>query len=198
MIGASVLTHASLAASADLAALLAGGSLAEIRNPVAANYLLEEGAPRLSEAERAAALDQLRDALRSQTNVMALAMQGVGGMLSSDAMRDGMQAAKKLMGPGALLGGLAGIAPAVPMPAPGQMEREMKQAMVEPWVRGIAAARALEKAGEVQAAARFYVNCRSWRRTGRPPPVSKASSAWDRSAPRSSSSGCSTMPRPCR
>ncbi len=147
------------APSSDLTALLAGGSLAEVRNPVAANYLLEEGAPRLSEAERAAALDQLRDALRSQTNVMALAMQGVGGMLSSDAMRDGMAAAKKMMGPGALLGGLAGIAPAVPMPAPGQMEREMKQAMVEPWVRGIAAARALEKAGEVQAAARFYVNC---------------------------------------
>jgi HEAT repeat protein len=55
--------------------------------------------------------------------------------------------------------GTLGIGAATPMPQAGQLEREMKEAMTDPWVRGIAAAQALEKAGEAQAAARFYVNC---------------------------------------
>ena len=147
------------AAGDEVAEILAAGALAQTRNPVVANFLLAEGGPLLTEAERAAALDQSSTALRGQTNFMALMMQGVGGMMSSDAMRDAQESAQKMMSPRGMLLGAMGIGPSIPTPPAGQMEREMKQAMTDPWVRGIAAAQALEKAGEVQAAARFYVNC---------------------------------------
>jgi HEAT repeat protein len=82
-------------------------------------------------------------------------------MMSSDTMRQMQEAGAKAMSGKSLLAMAAlGVGPAMPTPPPaGQMEREMQQAMTDPWVRGIAAAKALEKAGEVQAAARFYVNC---------------------------------------
>ena len=156
----SIAAPAPLAAAGDeVAEILAGGTLAQTRNPVVANFLLEEGGPLLSASERAVALEQSSTALRSQTNFMALTMQGVGGMMSSDSMRDAQETARAMMRPKNLLLAAAGIGPAVAAPAAGQMEREMKQAMTDPWVRGLAAAQALERAGEVQAAARFYVNC---------------------------------------
>jgi HEAT repeat protein len=40
-----------------------------------------------------------------------------------------------------------------------QAQREMEQAMAEPWVRGIGAARAMAALGDAQSAARFYVAC---------------------------------------
>lgn len=60
---------------------------------------------------------------------------------------------------GLLALGVLGVGPATPTQQAGQMEREIQQAMIDPWVRGIAAAQALEKSGDAQAAARFYVNC---------------------------------------
>lgn len=157
----SCLSPPPLAAAPDeVAEILASGALARTRNPVVASFLLEEGSPLLTESERARALDQLNTALRSQTNFMTLMMQGIGGAMSSDSMRDMQEAAKKAMSGRSLVTmGVLGIGPAMPTPPAGQMEREMKQAMTDPWVRGIAAAQALEKAGDVQAAARFYVNC---------------------------------------
>ncbi len=41
-----------VAADDEVAAILAEGALAETRNPVVANFLLEEGAPLLTESER--------------------------------------------------------------------------------------------------------------------------------------------------
>ena len=156
----SIASPGRLAASGDeVAEILAAGALAQTRNPVVANFLLEEGGALLSASERAQALEQSSTALRGQTNFMALTMQGIGGMMSSDSMRDAQESARKMMSPRSLLLAAAGIGPAMAAPAAGQMESEMKQAMTDPWVRGIAAAQALESAGEVQAAARFYVNC---------------------------------------
>jgi HEAT repeat protein len=148
------------AAENEVEAILATDALARTRNPVVANFLLEEGAPLLTEAERARTLDQLRTALRGQTNFMTLMMEGLGGVMSSDSMRAMQEAGQKAMSTrGLLTMGVLGVGPAMPTPPAGQMEREMQQAMTDPWVRGIAAAQALERAGEVQAAARFYVNC---------------------------------------
>ena len=39
------------------------------------------------------------------------------------------------------------------------MQREMQQALTDPWVRGIEAAAALDRLGDGNAAARFYVQC---------------------------------------
>ena len=39
------------------------------------------------------------------------------------------------------------------------MQQEMQEAMTDPWVRGIEAAAALERLGDANAAARFYVQC---------------------------------------
>jgi HEAT repeat protein len=148
------------AAGDETGAILASRALAGTRNPVVANFLLEEGAPLLTETERGQARDQLNTALRSQTNFMTLMMQGMGGAMSSNGMRQMQEAGKNAMSVRSLLTmGVLGVAPTMPAPQAGQIEREMKQAMTDPWVRGIAAAKALEKSGDVQAAARFYVNC---------------------------------------
>ena len=160
-VGFGVATAARGAATDEVGAILATDALAQTRNPVVANFLLEEGASLLTESERRQALEQLNTSLRNQTSFMTLMMQGLGGVMSSDSMRGMQEAGAKAMSAGSLISMVAlGVGPAMPTaPAPGQMEREMQQAMTDPWVRGIAAAEALEKAGEVQAAARFYVNC---------------------------------------
>ena len=78
----SIVSPAPLAAAGDeVAEILAAGTLAQTRNPVVANFLLEEGGPLLSASERALALEQSSTALRGQTNFMALTMQGIGGMM---------------------------------------------------------------------------------------------------------------------
>ncbi|HXU32290.1 MAG TPA: HEAT repeat domain-containing protein [Thermoanaerobaculia bacterium] len=149
-----------VAADDEVAAILADGALSETRNPVVANFLLEEGAPLLTESERATALDQLKTALSAQTQFMTLMMQGAGGVLSTPSFRAMQEAGKKAVSvKGLVTLGVLGVGPAMPTPQAGQMEREIRQAMTDPWVRGIAAAQALEKAGEDQGAARFYVNC---------------------------------------
>ncbi len=149
-----------VAADDEVAAILAEGSLSETRNPVVANFLLEEGAPLLTESERASALDQLKTALSAQTQFMTLMMQGAGGVLSSPTLRAMQEAGKEAMSAKGLLTlGVLGVGPAMPTLQAGRLEREIQTAMTDPWVRGIAAAQALEKAGEAQGAARFYVNC---------------------------------------
>jgi HEAT repeat protein len=150
----------SAAAGDELAALFESRALEQTRNPVVANFLLEEGAPLLRASEAAAAREQLATALRSQTDFFALTMQGIAGLHSLPSARQAREAAAG--GGGlrqALRMGILGVGSATPMPQPGQFERELREAMTDPWVRGIAAAKALERAGEVQAAARFYVNC---------------------------------------
>lgn len=159
--GALACAPASRAAgSEEIAEILASGALAQTRNPVVANFLLEEGAALLTEEERAQAREQLDTALRRQTNAMSLMMQGVGGVMSSPTARRMQQAGGAGRGVGRTVAmGVLGVGSATPSPGAGELEREMREAMTDPWVRGIAAAKALEKAGEVQAAARFYVNC---------------------------------------
>jgi HEAT repeat protein len=157
---AAVLSVPARAAEDELGALLAARALERTRNPVVANFLLEEGAPLLRADEAATARRQLSAALRTQTDFFALTMQGMAKMRSLPSMRQAQEAAGA--GGGlrrAVTMGVLGVGPATPMPQADQVEREMRQAMTDPWVRGIAAAQALERAGDVQGAARFYVNC---------------------------------------
>ncbi|MEO8277779.1 MAG: hypothetical protein ABI639_16315, partial [Thermoanaerobaculia bacterium] len=102
---------------------------------------------------------QLRGALKNQTNFMNVMLSGMTGAMNSDAMRKQQEAAQKAMRPGSIAGMALGVAPAMPQISGEEMQRGMQQAMTDPWVRGIEAARALEKIGDPNAAARFYVHC---------------------------------------
>ena len=146
-------------AADPLAELLASGALEECGHPVAAEFFFAEGQARMTEGERAAARDQLAAALARQTNAFGLMMEGVTGMMASDSMQQMQAAGKKMLGPGAMVKGALGIAPVVPQVDSRNLQAEMQQAMVDPWVRGIGAAEALVAAGEVDAAGTFYTSC---------------------------------------
>ena len=146
-------------AADPLADLLEARALKETRNPVVASFLAGEGAALVPEELRERALAQLRGALKGQTNTMGLMLAGVSGVMGSDTMKRQQEAAKKLMGPGAMLGAAVGVMPQVQAMSGDQMQREMQEALTDPWVRGIEAAAALEQLGDPNAAARFYVQC---------------------------------------
>ena len=143
-----------------LAELLDARELKQTRNPVVASFLAGEGAALLPEELRERALQQLRGALQGQTNFMNLMLAGMGGMMGSDSMKKQQEwASKQSMGKMAV-GAYLGVSPVAPPTVSGeQMQQEMQQAMTDPWVRGIEAAAALEKLGDANSAARFYVHC---------------------------------------
>jgi HEAT repeat protein len=154
----------ALAARAEtLDELLASRALENVVHPIAAEFVAVEGAPGLSEAQRATAVTQLKRALGRQTNPMTLTMRGASGMMNTPSMQRMMESAQRQSSVGGLAGGLVrgalGINSAQPELDPAQSQREMEQAMAEPWVRGVGAARALAGLGDAEAAARFYVAC---------------------------------------
>jgi HEAT repeat protein len=139
--------------------LLAEGLLATTRNPVPASFVLNEGGEHLTAQQRAAALDQLRAALKVQTDALRTMIEGATGMMNSDSVQQQSDYAQRHKGAGSVVKSLLGISQAPPQASGQRMQQEMKQAMVDPWVRGIEAAHALEEAGDAQGAATFYVNC---------------------------------------
>jgi len=142
-----------------LDALLAEGSLAKTRNPVPANFLLNEGEKRLTADQRAAALAQLRDGLKAQINVMRILGEQTTGAMNSEEVQKQMDYARKNTGTGSVLKSMLGLSPPPPQTNQQKMQQEIKQAQIDPWVRGIEAAHALVKAGDAQAAGNFYFNC---------------------------------------
>ncbi|MGE5236474.1 MAG: HEAT repeat domain-containing protein [Acidobacteriota bacterium] len=143
-----------------LAQLLTDGALAKTRNPVPAAFLLNEGGSHLTAEQRDIALGQLREALHVQTSLIRVMMQGATGMMNSDEMKKQMEDAKKNSGTSGFLKSMLGMPPRQPPPSSGErLAQEAKQAMIDPWVRGIEAARALDQAGDSRGAAAFYVNC---------------------------------------
>ncbi len=149
-----------LAASGEtLDELLASRALESVVHPVAAEFMAAEGAPGLSEQQRATAITQLKRALSRQTNPMTLTMRGAAGMMNAPSMQRMLESAQQQMSAGGLLRSAVGISSAAPQLDAEQTQREMEQAMTEPWVRGIGAARALAGLGDAEAAARFYVAC---------------------------------------
>ncbi len=161
-VAAALAVATAVAANAGddaLAALIADGSLAKTRNPVPANFLLNEGERHLTADQRAAALEQLRDGLKTQINVMRLIGQETAGAMNGEEAQKQMEWAKKNSGAGSVVKSMLGIGPRPPEVNQQKMMQEAKQAAADPWVRGIEAAHALVKAGDAQAAGRFYFNC---------------------------------------
>ncbi len=147
------------AADNTLDALLSEGSLVKTRNPVPASFLLNEGERLLTADQRATALGQLRDGLKTQINVMRLMGQEAAGAMNSEEAQKQMEWAKKNSGAGSVVKSMLGIGPRPPEVNQQKMMQEAKQATLDPWVRGIEAAHALVKAGDAQAAGNFYYNC---------------------------------------
>jgi HEAT repeat protein len=139
--------------------LLASRALESVVHPIAAEFLAGESAAGLTEQQRATAVAQLKRALGRQTNPMTLTMRGAAGMMNAPSMRRMRESAQQGMSAGGLLRSAVGIGSAAPQTDGEQAQREMEQAMAEPWVRGIGAARALAGLGDAEAAARFYVAC---------------------------------------
>jgi HEAT repeat protein len=168
LILAAMLAAPLLAPSASaetLEELLASRALESVVHPVAAQFLAEEGGVLLSDAQKAEASAQLKRALQQQTNPMVLMMRGMGGAMNTSSMQQMREQAMQSQR-GGLIGNMVksavGIGPSGGTPSQidgAQAEREMQQAMAEPWVRGIGAARAMAALGDAQSAARFYVSC---------------------------------------
>ena len=139
--------------------LLGSRALESVVHPIAAEFVAAEGATGLTEQQRATAVTQLKRALGRQTNPMTLTMRGAAGMMNSPSMQRMRESAQQSMSAGGLLRSAVGIGSAAPEIDAEQTQREMEQAIAEPWVRGIGAARALAALGDAEAAARFYVAC---------------------------------------
>jgi HEAT repeat protein len=155
-------------ADSDLAALLEGRALERARNPVPVNYLLNEGRGKLAPEVEATARAQLTTALRVQTSPMVAMIAGARGSMDAPTMRRVQErAAKQASGTAIVTSGVAGMLnlPTFSQPAPpsaqeiAQAQREMRQGLADPWIRGIEAAEAYVVLGDVQAAARFYASC---------------------------------------
>jgi len=145
---------------------LASGALKSVSNPVPINYFLEQAPPSLSEGDRARAMEQINLALRRQTSAMNNLGQGIGGMLSGTVTQQWLkqtqqQASITNMAAQTALGhfGVAAPTPQLTERQTAAMQEEVRQGMTDPWIRGIESARALERVGDVQGAARFYMNC---------------------------------------
>jgi HEAT repeat protein len=144
---------------AALDKLLDNESLAKTRNPVPAAFLLDEGERHLTADQRAAALEQLKHALHVQTSAINVMMQGATGAMNNDEMQKQADYARKQSATGSMIKSMFGINQQPPPVDAQRMQQEAKQAMVDSWVRGIEAARALDRAGDAKGAASFYVNC---------------------------------------
>ncbi len=158
---------AAVAHAESLSALLDSGALEQTNNPVAATYFAEQAMKRLPPDVAARAGEQLKASLRHQTDPIALMMGGVfnmgGGKATqqvSDEARRGGTKTKMSMD---LLAQEAGFTQAgqqnITRRQMDAMHQETIQGATAPWIRGVEAARAMERLGDAQAAGRFYMNC---------------------------------------
>jgi HEAT repeat protein len=141
--------------------LLDSRALESVAHPIAAQFLAEEGAAYVSAERATRATAQLKVSLQRQTNAMALMLRGTTGAMSTPSMQRMLEQSSRGTGVGGIVRSALGFggAGAAPQVDPEQMERETQQAMAEPWVRGIGAARALAGLGDANSAATFYVAC---------------------------------------
>ncbi len=167
-IAASLAAITCTAAFGDsLQGLLDSGELARSNNPVAATFFAEQASGRLPPGLAAEAGRQLKLSLRHQTDSMSLMMQMAFGNKGGRATQQVMDQSKRAGDPTRmafnLALGTAGISGATQQQITQRqiqgMHEEMIQGFADPWIRGVEAARALERLGDAQSAGRFYMNC---------------------------------------
>jgi hypothetical protein len=151
----------------SLQALLDSGVLAKTNNPVAATFLAEQASSRLPPVLAAEAANQLKASLLHQTDTMSLMMQTVfgtgGGKATQQVMDESKRqgnTAKMTLNLALQTAGFSDVGQQQVTRRQGQaMHEEMIQGLADPWIRGVEAARALERLGDAQSAGRFYMNC---------------------------------------
>lgn len=142
--------------------LLQSHALERTTNPVAAGFVLDEGASMLPDSARGEASSQLQKALLAQLDPIHNLLTGAMSVMDSDAMDKAMKQAQEEAKPKNIIKSMLGFHK--PQPQPDQMQQaqqaqQAKQAIVDPWIRGLAAASALDRLGQPKAAAQFYVDC---------------------------------------
>ncbi len=150
------------AADFKLRSLVESGVLAESPNSVLLDYLLHEGKNALPPDVHQLAVDQIVEALRSQTLVDPL--EGMSEMMAfANPMKmfGDKKGMMKQMGMGMLrsaAGGGGGMSSGMDAQMQ-KVQRDMQDAMIDPWVRGLGAASTLYQAGYTEDAIRFYRGC---------------------------------------
>jgi HEAT repeat protein len=157
---------APLAHAESLDEYLASGALKTVSNPVPINYFLEQAPSSLPEADRARVMEQINLALRHQTSTMNNLAQGLGNMFGGNVTQQTLQQMRAQASTSnelkrAVLGhfGVSAPSPNVTQRQMQAMQEETQHGITDPWIRGIESARALERLGDVQGAARFYMSC---------------------------------------
>jgi len=155
----------SPAPAETLSEFLDSGALKSTTNPIPINYFLEQAPATLPEAERQRAMDQINTALRRQTSTLGRLTEEMAGAMSSPTMSEFNKQAQESMTVTGIMKQMLlqeyGIDSHTGKPTQrqvAQMQQETRQGMMDPWIRGIESAHALEKIGQMQAAARFYMN----------------------------------------
>ncbi len=148
---------------AELRQIVDAGVLAEHPNSVLLDYLLNDGQDALPPDLHQQAVEQIVEALRSQTLVDPLA--GMDQMMAAAnpmKMLGGKKGLMKQMGFGMLrsaTGGAGGGMSSGMNNQMLQMRKTMDSALIDPWVRGLGAAATLTTAGYTEDASRFYRGC---------------------------------------
>jgi HEAT repeat protein len=163
---ALLLGCAAAAPAETLDEYLSSGALGSITNPVPINYFLEQAPASLSEADRTRVMEQINLALRRQTSAMNAMAEGIGGLLGGTVTQQVMKQTQQQASVGTLARqtllshfGVSAPTAQVTQRQTQAMEQEMQQSFTDPWIRGIESARAMQQLGDVQGAARFYMNC---------------------------------------
>jgi len=147
------------AAQDDLRArgIVQSGILARQPNPVLLAFLVEDCHGCLPADVQQQAVDQITASLRDRTLIQPMEQVGklMGGMMGGYSPFKMMREAYT---PENILRGALGAAPA-PSPRVQQHIQSVQETLLDPWVRGLAAADSLRSSGFTEPAARFYRSC---------------------------------------
>ena len=148
----------------EMRRIVASGSLAQSPNSLLLDYLLNDGKDALPPDLHKQAVDQIIEALRTQTLVDPL--EGMSEIMAAanpmNMFKGNKKGLMKSMGMGMLrsaTGGGGGGMSSGMQSQMDQMQKEMDKAMIDPWVRGLGAASTLTQAGYSDDASRFYMGC---------------------------------------
>ena len=143
------------AAHAEIGKVLASGSLKTQPNPVVLEFLEAVGSERLTPEQLERARKQTVDGLRERTEISQMAamaaMTSAMPKMMKSAIKEQFKPKNMLRARLGVGGGNAAMQ--------SEMMETFSSAMVAPWVRGLAAARALRDAGYEREAAAFYRRC---------------------------------------
>lgn len=150
------------ASDAEMRSLVETGVLAQSPNSVLLDFLLNEGSDALPPDLHKLAVDQIVEALRTQTLVDPMeGMSEIMAFANPMKMFGGTKGLMKQMGMGMLrskTGGGGGMSSGMDAQMQ-KAQREMQEAVADPWVRGLGAASTLYQAGYPEDAIRFYRGC---------------------------------------